>query len=128
MKPLNGNSIANVTGANGFNTVNQPTSAQNVTIIGYPSSANEPLINVTNTTTVQESGEPFRTGSTPGFTIGCSGSPWFSSFNAAEQVGILLGETGGFEEGGPNSGTPSYPPVWTAAGFGGLVGFADYNS
>lgn len=128
LRPLNGNSIANVTGKNGFNTVNQPASAQNVTIIGYPSSASEPLINVTNTTTVEESGEPFRTGSTPGFTIGCSGSPWFSSFSASEQVGILLGETGGFEEGGPNSGTPSYSPVWTADGFGEVVGFADYNS
>jgi hypothetical protein len=127
LKPLNGNSIANVTGMNGFNT-DQPVNANNVTIIGYPSSANEPLINVTNTTTVTESGEFFRTGSTPGFTTGCSGSPWFSSFNASQQVGTLLGEIGGYEEGGPSSGTPSYSPVWTLNGFGALVGFADYNS
>lgn len=127
LKPLNGNNIASVTGANGFNT-NQPASVGNVSIVGYPTSASEPLLNVTNTTTVTESGEPFRTASTPGFTIGCSGSPWFSSFNAAEQVGTLLGETGGFEEGGPNSGTPSYSPVWTVDGFGALVGAADYDS
>lgn len=58
----------------------------------------------------------------------CSGSPWFSSFNVSQQVGILLGETGGYEEGGPNSGTPSYSPVWTANGFGALVVYADYNT
>ena len=127
LKPLNGNSIANVTGANGFNT-DQPASVSNVSIVGYPTSAEEPLINVTNTTTVTESGESFRTGSTPGFTVGCSGSPWFSSFNASEQVGTLLGEIGGFEEGGPNSGTPSYSPVWTVDGFGELVGAADYDT
>lgn len=54
------------------------------------------------------------------------GYEWFSSFNASEQVGILLGEIGGYEEGGPNSGTPSYSPVWTAGGFGALIAAADY--
>jgi hypothetical protein len=35
-------------------------------------------------------------------------------------TGTLVGDTGGYQEGGPSSGVPSYSPHWTSA-FIGLV-------
>jgi hypothetical protein len=65
-------------------------------------------VTTANTATVTESGEPFRRAATPGFTDGSSGGPWLKNFSTKTNLGVLIGDTGGFEQGGPSSGTPSY--------------------
>ena len=51
----------------------------------------------------------------PGLTDGSSGGPWFQDFSSTTAgLGVLLGDTGGFEQGGPSSGSPSYANYWTS--------------
>ena len=122
LNPQNGKGVGDVTGANGW-SVNQPDTIGNVTIAGIPGSSSDTLSTVENTTTVSKSGDSYRTATTPGFTDGTSGGPWFEGFNTTTDRGTLIGDTGGFEEGGPSSGSPSYSDYWTA-NFTTLVGQA----
>jgi V8-like Glu-specific endopeptidase len=118
----NGKGVGDVTGADGW-SVNNPGTIDNVTIAGIPGSSPDTLTTVTNTTTVSESGDLYRTATTPGFTAGTSGGPWFEDFRTATDLGTLIGDTGGYEEGGPSSGSPSYSDHWTG-NFATLVGQA----
>ncbi len=125
LNPRNGKGVGDVTGADGW-SVNQPGTINNVTIAGIPGSSSDTLTTVENTTTVSKSGDSYRMATTPGFTDGTSGGPWFEGFNTTTGLGKLIGDTGGFEEGGPSSGSPSYSDYWTGS-FATLVGQAVAN-
>jgi hypothetical protein len=114
LNPQNGKGVGDITGADGW-SVNQPDTVNNVTIAGIPGSSPDTLTTVANTTTVSKSGDPYRTAATPGFTDGTSGGPWFDDFSATTHLGTLIGDTGGYEEGGPSSGSPSYSDYWTSS-------------
>lgn len=118
----NGRGVGDVTGADGW-SVSNPDAIDNVTIAGIPGSSPDTLTTVANTTTVSKSGDSYRTAATPGFTDGTSGGPWFEHFSTTTDLGTLIGDTGGFEEGGPSSGSPSYSDYWTG-NFATLVGQA----
>jgi hypothetical protein len=122
LNPRNGEGVGDITGANGWR-VNQPDTIDNVTIAGIPGSSSDTLTTVANTATVSESGDSYRRATTPGFTDGTSGGPWFENFSAATGLGTLIGDIGGYEEGGPSSGSPSYSDYWTG-NFTTLVGQA----
>jgi V8-like Glu-specific endopeptidase len=113
LAPQNGKGVGDVTGANGW-SVSQPAALRDVTIAGIPSSSSSTLVTVADTVTVTESGERYREAATPGFTDGSSGGPWLRDFSTASGRGVLIGDTGGFEQGGPASGSPSYSDYWTS--------------
>jgi len=111
--PKNGHGVGHYTGLNGWK-VNAPKSVNNVRIVGIPGNSSKALVNVTNTTTVTINPGDYlaRKASTPGFGDGASGGPWFYSFNTKTGVGLLLGDTGGYDSGGPTD-SPSYSSFWT---------------
>jgi hypothetical protein len=86
-----------------------------VTIAGIPSTRPGTLVTTTNTGTVTRSGEPYRQAATPGYTDGTSGGPWLRNFSTKTNRGVLIGDTGGFEQGGLSSGIPSYSDCWTGS-------------
>lgn len=114
LSPKNGKGVGDVTGADGW-SVNQPRTIASVAIAGIPATSPGTLVTTTNTDTVTESGEPFRRAATPGFTDGSSGGPWLRNFSTTTGRGVLIGDTGGFQQGGPSSGSPSYSNYWTAS-------------
>jgi hypothetical protein len=125
LNPQHGKGVGKITGAAGW-SVNQPGTVANVTLAGIPETSSDTLTCVSGTTTVTESGDTYRTATTPGFTDGTSGGPWFTGFNATTGLGTLIGDIGGYEGGGPSSGSPSYSSYWNS-GFATLVsdGVAD---
>jgi len=114
LSPKNGKGIGDVTGADGW-SINQPKTIASATIAGIPATSPGTLVTTTNADTVTESGEPFRRAVTPGFTDGSSGGPWLRNFSTTTSRGVLIGDTGGFEQGGPSSGSPSYSNYWTGS-------------
>ena len=110
--PKSGHGVGHYTGLNGWK-INAPKSVDNARIVGIPGNSGKALVNVTNTTTVtiNPGGYPARKASTPGFGDGSSGGPWFSTFNTKSGVGVLFGDTGGYDSGGPTD-SPSYSSVW----------------
>lgn len=124
LKPQHGHGVGWYTGEDGWH-VNKPKTIT-VRIVGIPGNSAKAKVNVTRSQTVTLNGTPAvgkflaRTASTPGFTDGTSGGPWFYSFNTRTDRGLLLGDTGGFEDGGPSSGSPSYSSYWTST-FSALV-------
>jgi hypothetical protein len=108
-----GHSLASRVGGDGW-AVMQPRTP-NVTIAGYPSGGQKLLVNSTGSSTFTPPGLHCwnRVGSTPGFTGGTSGGPWFSRYNSRTQTGTVIGDIGGYQQGGKNP-TPSYSPYWTA--------------
>lgn len=114
LNPQNGRGVGDVTGADGW-LVNQPAAIAGVTVAGIPSNSPRTLLAVSNTTTVTQSGVPYRQATTPGFTDGSSGGPWLEHFDDSTGVGTLIGDTGGFEQGGPASGSPSFTDTWNSA-------------
>jgi hypothetical protein len=119
LSPQDGNGVGDITGANGW-TINQPDSIDNVTIAGIPGTSSDLLTTVTDIDTVTESGSTYREATTPGFTDGTSGGPWLTDFDTTTGLGTLIGDIGGYEEGGPSSGSPSYSDDWTS-GFATVV-------
>jgi V8-like Glu-specific endopeptidase len=119
LSPKNGKGVGDITGADGW-SVNQPKTIPGVTIAGIPATSPGTLVTTTHTATITESGELFRQATTPGFTDGTSGGPWLRDFSTKTNRGVLIGDTGGFEQGGPSSGTPSYANDWTGS-FAALV-------
>ena len=113
--PRSGHGVGHYTGLNGWK-VNAAKSVNNVRIVGIPGNSGKALVNVTNTTTVTINPGNYlaRKASTPGFGEGSSGGPWFYSFNTKSGVGLMLGDTGGFDSGGPTD-SPSYSSYWTSA-------------
>jgi hypothetical protein len=111
VSPINGKNIAYYAGANG-GAANEPQSFQNIQIVGYVQGKPRPWRAFTNTVTVTENHQPFRRGKASGLGPGTSGGGWFYGFSAREGVGTLIGDTGGWDQGGPNSGIPSYSDVW----------------
>jgi hypothetical protein len=47
----------------------------------------------------------------PGGGNGISGGPWFSSYNSSRQFGEIIGDTGGYQQGGSKT-SPSYSDIW----------------
>jgi hypothetical protein len=100
-----------------------------VRIVGIPGNSAKAKVNVTSSQTVTLTGGQgigkflARKASTPGFTDGTSGGPWFYSFSTRTGRGLLLGDVGGYQYGGPSSGTPSYSSYWTSS-FSALVAMA----
>jgi hypothetical protein len=120
---LHKHNIGFVTGANGA-AWNVSYFLKGVRIIGYPDGSPKPLTSTTTTSLTIADNEDFLTGNARGEGEGSSGGPWFGSLDLHPGkdygVGILIGDTGGYQGGGPSSGVPSYSPHWTAA-FGDLV-------
>lgn len=75
-----------------------------------------------HTVTVTKNGQPFRSGNASGLGEGTSGGPWYKS-PVRNGVGLMIGDTGGWDQGGPNSGNPCYSDFWNGD-FGGLVAAA----
>jgi hypothetical protein len=113
LNPRKGKGIGAVTGSDGWH-VNQPNIVKNVAIAGIPATSSDTLISVANTATVTEAGHPYRKATTPGLTDGSSGGPWLQNFSTRTGRGVLLGDTGGYQQGGPSSGSPSYADYWTS--------------
>ena len=80
---------------------------------------NSTLISQTLSHTVNPAGYLARKASTLGFGNGASGGPWFYKYDKSMQLGCVLGDTGGYQDGG-SSDSPSYSPFWTVY-FGGFV-------
>jgi hypothetical protein len=80
-------------------------------IFGYPSAHPRLLISRTTARTTVADGTASRVATTPGFTAGTSGGPWFSSYDQTTGAGVIYGDVGGFEEGGDHP-TPSYSAFW----------------
>jgi V8-like Glu-specific endopeptidase len=113
LNPKKGKGVGAVTGSDGWH-VSQPGTVRNVAIAGIPATSSGTLIRMANTATVTEAGHPYRKATTPGLTDGSSGGPWLQSFSARTGRGVLLGDTGGYQQGGPSSGSPSYADYWTS--------------
>jgi V8-like Glu-specific endopeptidase len=111
LNPQNGTGVGDITGADGW-SINQPSTIKNVTVAGIPGNSPDTLFSTANTVTVTESGHPYRKATTPGLTDGSSGGPWLQGLNTTTGLGVLLGDTGGYEQGGPSSGSPSYSTTW----------------
>lgn len=99
------------TGENG-SAYNMPA-RKNVRIVGIPGDDAKPIQVITESTTITDCNVQNRTASTPGFSSGSSGGPWFYSFNKSQQLGLLLGIVSGCNNGGPDDNT-SYSAVWHA--------------
>jgi V8-like Glu-specific endopeptidase len=112
LNPHHGKGVGDITGAEGW-SINQPRTVNAVTIAGIPGTSPDTLVSVANTVTVTESGTPYRKAATPGLTNGSSGGPWLQRFNTTTGLGVLIADTGGYEQGGPSSGSPSYASYWT---------------
>jgi hypothetical protein len=109
--PLHEMSIASATGANGWNS-KKPKQLHDVQIVGYSENKSVPWRANTNTVTVTKHNQSFRSGNGRGLGPGSSGGPWFGHLKAHQGAGILVADTGGWEQGGPNSGNPSYSDFW----------------
>ena len=114
LNPRNGRGIGDVTGADGW-SVNQPAAIRPVAIAGIPATSSGTLVRIAGAVTVTRSGQHYRQAATPGLTDGSSGGPWLQHFNATTGLGTLLGDTGGYEQGGPAGGSPSYADIWTSS-------------
>ncbi|WP_052442892.1 hypothetical protein [Streptacidiphilus neutrinimicus] len=106
-----GQEIQKVTGGN---WLSHPTTySMNVTALGYPKitadSADQAIRCHPNYPTSRLSGYRQLVLLCTGFFGGTSGGPWLLGFNG--NTGYLVGITGGYEEGGPNSWT-SYSPFF----------------
>ncbi len=110
LKELKGQPVGSVTGSDGW-AVNEPKTVA-VTIAGLPGNSKEALIDHTVSHTVRPAGFDARKASTPGFGAGTSGGPWFFEYNSSRKLGDVLGETGGYQNGG-KSDSPSYSPFLT---------------
>ena len=100
------------TGWNGF-YVGVNSGLSGVNIIGYSENSPKPLISTTDTFLFGVGSSWYLDGGAPGEGDGSSGGPWFGSLNAHRGIGILIGDTGGYHEGGPSSGVPTFSPLWT---------------
>lgn len=114
LNPRQGRGVGAITGSDGW-SINQPATIDDVAVAGIPASSSGTLVSVANAVTVTESGQRYREASTPGLTDGSSGGPWLRGFNSTTGRGVLLGDTGGYEQGGPSSGSPSYADYWVSA-------------
>jgi hypothetical protein len=110
IKPLNSQLLGSVTGSDGW-AVNEPDTVS-VTVAGIPGNSSETLVSRAVSHTVHPAGYDARQASTPGFGAGSSGGPWFYSYSATEKIGDVLGDTGGYQEGGDKD-SPSYSPFLT---------------
>ncbi len=106
----NGHGVGHYTGSDGWKISMPPR--KNVRVVGIPGNDPSPLVSITeSTTSTTTCSIAHRKASTPSFGDGASGGPWFYSFKTSDQLGNLLGVTGGCQEGGA-SDTPSYAAVW----------------
>jgi hypothetical protein len=105
--------IGSVTGANGF-ILPQPNKLVNIQIVGYVKDDPRPLRSNTATVTVTQNGQLYRGGRALGEGEGSSGGPWIRRLEPKYGIGDLVGDTGGWDQGGPNSGVPSYSSYWDA--------------
>lgn len=114
LNPVNGKDVGDLTGAYGW-SINEPAAIRDAAIAGIPATSPGLLVRVADASTVTESGGQYREAATPGLTDGSSGGPWIRDFNAKTGSGVLFGDTGGFEQGGPSSGSPSFSDYWTTS-------------
>ena len=117
VKPMHGHGVGWYVGEDGWH-VNMPRTKP-VTIFGVPGNSSRMLENAATSVTVTTNGYLDRRASTPGFGDGASGGPWFYSYSFKTQLGDILGDTGGYDAGGPTN-SPSYSPWWNGA-FSGFV-------
>jgi hypothetical protein len=89
VSPLKGRHIGAVTGGDGI-TWNQSKRIKSIRIVGYTDGYSKPQYAVTNTATVTENKQPFRSGNASGLGEGTSGGPWFKSA-IKRGVGIIAG-------------------------------------
>ena len=114
LQPNNGIQLGQIVGANGWN-LSEPRTVDSARLVGYPNAHIRPLLTFTKVVTVRESGQNYRrANSTPSFTGGTSGGPFFASYDTKKHVGMLFGDIGGYQQGG-YSASPSYSPDWTSA-------------
>jgi hypothetical protein len=109
VKPIDGYGVGAYTGEDGWRA-NMPRT-EKVTIFGSPKGSAKMLVNTTVSKTVTTDGYLDRVAPTPGFSDGASGGPWFYSYSFTSQLGDILGDTGGYDAGGPTD-SPSYSPFW----------------
>ncbi len=111
LRPRRGVSVTEAIGAADGWRVTAPSTVPGSWIFGYPSTRPRLLISKTTARTVVKDGATYRVASTPHFTDGTSGGPWFSSYDRSAGTGIIYGEISGYQEGGYRP-TPSYSAFW----------------
>jgi V8-like Glu-specific endopeptidase len=111
LSPKNGIGVGTAVGAADGWEVAAPDTIPGSWIFGYPSTHPRLLLSRTTARTVMEDGTAYRVATTPDFTAGTSGGPWFSSYDPTTGTGVIYGDVGGFEEGGDHP-TPSYSAFW----------------
>ncbi|MEV5746412.1 serine protease [Actinoallomurus sp. NPDC052308] len=110
VQEMNGRRIADVVGANEL-LINTGY-ANRVTVIGYPSRANDP-----SDRPIRCTGPTYRYADAQlrfdcgGFTGGTSGSPWISDYDDQAQRGYVIGVIGGYQKGG-DTDWRSYSPLF----------------
>ncbi|MFG2623025.1 trypsin-like serine peptidase [Streptomyces sp. NPDC048507] len=105
-----GRRLQDVTGANAL--ARTGSFAQTVTVVGYPATGNDPEDRAVRCTV--------RTGRLPGYQqmrvdcagmwAGVSGGPWFSRIDEKTGRGVIVGNVGGYNGGGPD--TPGSKPLY----------------
>ncbi len=124
-KNAKGQTIQSVTGGNWLS--HTPSYSMYVTALGYPKitadSADQAIRCHPNYPTQRLTGYRQMVLYCTGFWGGTSGGPWITYFNG--NTGYLVGITGGYEEGGPNSWT-SYSPIFDDRIFT-LFNYAEYH-
>jgi hypothetical protein len=111
LRPRNGVGVGTAVGAADGWRVATPDTVPGSWIFGYPSAHPRLLLSRTTAKTVIENGAAYRVATTPHFTDGTSGGPWFSSYDQHAGTGIIYGDIGGYQEGGDHP-TPSYTVFW----------------
>ena len=109
MRPRSGHSLASRVGADGWAVDERYTIS--VTIAGIPFDRTSTLVTGATSRVIVESAHRYRQAATPGFSDGTSGGPWFYSYRSRAQVGDILGDIGGYQDGGLHP-SPSYSPYW----------------
>ncbi|MEV6837265.1 FG-GAP-like repeat-containing protein [Streptomyces sp. NPDC051133] len=103
LKPNGRKNVQDVVGANAL--ARTPGYANRVTVIGYPKLAHNPqdqAVRCPNVSTTALSGYYQMQINCAGMWGGVSGGPWFSKFDASGDTGTIIGNVGGFMQGGPD--------------------------
>ncbi|MES4893205.1 FG-GAP-like repeat-containing protein [Streptomyces sp. NPDC096012] len=103
LKPNGPKNVQDVVGANTL--ARTPGYANSVTVVGYPAIAHNPQdqpVRCPGISTTALSGYYQMQINCAGMWGGVSGGPWFSSLDASGSTGTIIGNVGGFLQGGPD--------------------------
>ncbi|MFI9722387.1 trypsin-like serine peptidase [Streptomyces sp. NPDC052396] len=129
VKDNGGRSVEDVVGANTL--ARTPGFNNKLTVIGYPMDKYDPADVAFRCPDAQTTALPGYNQmqiDCAGMWGGVSGGPWFSSFDPSGQTGVIVGNVGGFMQGGPD--VPASNPLYNRITYSPLHGdrfFQDYD-